>query len=233
MRLLSFPLEPATPTYGDNPPTTVRQVSSIADGAVANWFEITTINHNGTHLDAPFHFWQDGPRLTDLPLESFIYTRPLLIDLPKGDGELITAADLEPHAARFGIADLLLVRTGYGRVRADDPARYGRRAPGFHPDAADVLLAPSSALRGMAMDIPSAGSPVHGAEAIRFHQEVLGATGRGRTLVLIEDVRLDPDLRQEELGRVLALPLMLAGLDAAPCTILAEPPSGAAAADER
>ena len=222
MRLLSFPLDAETPTFLDNPPVIVRQVSSIADGAVANWFELTTINHNGTHLDAPYHFWQDGPRLTDLPLDAFVYHHPLLIDLPKQDGELITAADLAPYAARFTGSDLLLVRTGFGRIRATEPERYGRQAPGFHPNAADILLDPSSTIRAIAMDIPSASSPLHPEEGTRFHQEILGATGRGRYLILIEDVRLDPDLTAAELGRVLAVPLLLNGLDAAPCTVLAE-----------
>lgn len=223
MRLLSYSLGPETPTFLDNPPVTVRQVSSLAEGGVANWFEITTINHNGTHVDAPWHYWQEGPHLTDLPLDAFVFTRPLLLDLPKDDGELITAADLAPHGDAFAQSDLLLVRTGFARHRTSDPARYGRRAPGFHPSAADILLAPSSTLRAIGMDIPSASSPLHLDEGNAFHREVLGTSGRGRYLLLIEDVRLDPDLAQADLGRVLLVPLFLQDLDAAPCTILAEP----------
>jgi len=223
MRLLSYPLGPNTPTFLDNPPVTVRQVSSIAAGDHANWCEITTINHNGTHVDAPFHFWQEGPRLTDLPLETFVFNKPLLLDIPKSDGELITAADLAPHAGAFAESDLLLVRTGFARHRESDPSRYGRRAPGFHPSAADVLLAPTSSLRALAMDIPSASSPLHTDEGGAFHQETLGTSGRGRYILLIEDVRIDPDLTPADLGRVLVVPLFLDNLDAAPCTILAEP----------
>lgn len=223
MRLLSYSLGPSTPTFLDNPPVVVRQVSSIAEGGVANWFEITTINHNGTHLDAPWHYWQEGPHLTDLPLDAFVFSSPLLLDVPKDDGEMISAADLTPYAEEFEQADIVLIRTGFSRHRANDPIRYGRRAPGFHPDAADILLASSSKLRAVAMDFPSASSPLHLDEGNAFHQEVLGASGRGRYLLLIEDVFLDADLVQEDLRRVLVLPLFLTDLDAAPCTILAEP----------
>jgi kynurenine formamidase len=200
-----------------------RQISSIAEGGVANWFEFTTINHNGTHLDAPFHYWQDGPHLTDFPIDDFVFTSPLLVDIAKEDGEFIRAADLAPYAAGFKSADALVLRTGYAqRCRASDPQRYGRRAPGFHPDAADVLLAPGSGLRAILMDLPSASSPMHLDEGNAFHRAVLGTTGRGRTLFLVEDCRLDPDLTQAELRRVLVVPLLLDNLDAAQVTILAE-----------
>jgi len=54
--LLSYPLGPATPTYGDNPPVSFTVLSDLTQGDVANWPTFTTINHNGTHLDAPYHF---------------------------------------------------------------------------------------------------------------------------------------------------------------------------------
>ena len=72
------------------------------------------------------------------------------------------------------------------------------------------------------MDLPSASSPLHLEEGNAFHREVLGTTGRGPTLFLVEDCRLDPDLTQAELRRVLVVPLLLDNLDAAQCTILAE-----------
>ncbi len=222
IKLLSYPLGSNTPTFGENPPVTVKQLSSIAEGGVANWFEITTINHNGTHIDAPFHFWQDGPTLTDIPIHEFIFDNPLLIDIPKTDAELITRDDLRPFADAFAQADLLLIRTGFRKYRDTEPQRYGKQAPGFHSNAADVLMAESSTLRGLAMDIPSANAYMHMDEGIAFHQEVLGTTGRGSYIFLIEDVKIDHDLTQEDLKRVLVIPTWLHQMDAAPCTIIAE-----------
>lgn len=222
MRLLSYPLGTGTPVFLDNPAVKFRQVSSIAEGGVANWFEITTINHNGTHVDAPYHYWQQGPKLTDLGIDQFAFQRPLLVDMAKEDGELITAQDLQPYSSAFAQADALVLRTGFAnRYRATDPSRYGRRAPGFHPSAADVLLAPTSKLRAIIMDFPSASSPMHLDEGNAFHREVLGTTGRGRFLFLVEDARLDPDLMQGDLGRLLVVPIFLDNLDASWCTIIA------------
>jgi arylformamidase len=226
--LLSFPLGPTTPTYGDNPAVTLTSQSRIKDGGIANWVELTTINHNGTHIDAPYHFNDAGKRLTDFDINDFIFTRPVIIDIPKHDGELITASDLELQAGNIGGADLLLVRTGWAhRHRKSDPKRYGRQAPGFGTSAGYYLLEKQPGIRAIAMDLPSAASPVEGTphmEGLEFHRIVLG-TNRpaGEPFVfLIEDVRLDPDLEGQRIARVLVVPLWLENADAAPVTILAE-----------
>ena len=226
--LLSYPLGPATPTYGDNPPVVLTSQSRIKDGDVANWLELTTINHNGTHIDAPYHFNDIGKRLTDFGINDFVFTRPVLIDLPKEDGELITAADLEHYADALHGADLLLLRTGWAhKYRTSDPKRYGRQAPGFHTSAGHYLLEKQPSIRAIAMDLPSAASPVEGVpreEGREFHRIVLGThRPAGEPFVLlVEDVRLEPDLPDHRIARVLVVPLWLENADAAPVTILAE-----------
>lgn len=226
-RLLSHPLGPDTPTYGSNPPVRVTVLADMARGDVANWLEFTTVNHNGTHLDAPYHFNPKGKRLTDLDINELCFAAPRLIDLPKGDGELITAADLQPHETVLRKADLLLVRTGWANAhRAEDPTRFGLQAPGFSSSAGHYLLNETS-VGAVAMDVPSAASLVAGHannEGLEFHRIVLG-TGKDPTeryILLIEDVWLESDLGPDDLKRVLVVPLWLQGADAAPVTILAE-----------
>lgn len=46
-------------------------LSSIEDGAVCNLTAISMCAHNGTHVDAPFHFIQDGKTIDRIPLEYF------------------------------------------------------------------------------------------------------------------------------------------------------------------
>jgi len=226
-KLLSYPLGSDTPTYGSNPPVRVTVLANMTRGDVANWLEFTTINHNGTHMDAPYHFNPKGKRLTDLDVNELCFAAPRLIDLPKGDGELITAADLQPHEAVLNEADFLLVRTGWASAhRAEDPMRFGQQAPGFGSSAGRYLLNETT-VRAVAMDPPSATSPVAGHandEGLEFHRIVLG-TGRGPSeqyILLVEDVRLEPDLAADDLKRVLVVPLWLQDADAAPVTILAE-----------
>jgi arylformamidase len=222
MRFLSYQLGGDTPTFGENPPVSLEPVSLIEKGGIANWFELKTINHNGTHVEAPWHFNSQGARLTDFRPEDFVFVRPVLIDVCKTDNELITDLDLMPHAARLEHADLLLVRTGYGALcRAADPRRYGRRAPGFDVSAGRYLLQ-FPELRGIVMDIPSAGAYAHPETGYEFHRVVMGHGDPDHTLFIVEDARLDPDLRQEELSRVIVSPLLLKDADAAPATLLAE-----------
>lgn len=226
--LFSYPLGPQTPTYGDNPPVEVTPACRIVDGGVANWFTLQTINHNGTHMDAPYHFNEGGKRITDLDINELVFTRPVVLDIPKIDGELITAADFQKQREAVAQADLLLVRTGWATsYRASDPERYGRKAPGFAASAGRFLLDEFPQLRAIAMDIPSAASPENphaNEEGLEFHRIVLGTYGNphDRYILLIEDTRLESTLTTAQLARVIVAPLWLEGLDGAPATILAE-----------
>jgi len=219
MRLLSYTLSESTPTYADNPKVQIKPMSLIEEGGVANWFLVSTINHNGTHLDAPWHFNPEGAKVTDLGPEWFVYSSPVLVDVPKDDDELIYDKDLIVHENVIRHADLLLVRTGYGaRVRDSDPERYGRKAPGFHPSAARYLKQ-FTQLRAVGMDLPSAGAPNFPEEAAEFHRIALGAKEGSGFFLIIEDMRLDPDLDQSELKKVIMAPLLLENLDGAPVTV--------------
>lgn len=223
---LSYPLGPSTPTYGHNPPVQFTVCSDMSQGGVANWLEFRSVNHNGTHLDAPYHFNPRGKRVSELGPEEFVFERPGLLELPLEDGGLVTAEALSKHAGVIGTSDLLLVRTGWGeRYRASDPVRFGRRAPGFAASAGRYLLEHHPALRAIGMDLPSAASPVEGepnAEGLEFHRVVLrtGAQPQERYLLLVEDMNLEG--LSSAPRKVWILPLRLEGADAAPVTVLAE-----------
>ena len=226
-KLLSYPLGPATPTYGDNPQVRFTVLADMAQGDVANWLELTAINHSGTHIDAPYHFNPLGKRITDLTIDELDFVAPCLIDIPKNEGELVSARDLQEHSSDIKAADLLLVRTGWAAAhRASAPEHFGRQAPGFDSSAGRYLFNETS-VRALGMDIPSAASPVNGSandEGLEFHRIVLriGHDPHERYILLIEDVRLEPELDQNDLKRVLVVPLFLQDADAAPVTILAE-----------
>jgi arylformamidase len=224
MRLLSYELGRDTPTYPGNPPVELRPFTSIADGDAANQVSLTTVNHNGTHVDAPWHFDPAGRRLDELDPATFVFWRPSIIDLPKGPNELITGEDLERFAPVIAGADLLLLRTGFGaRTRASDPVAYGHSGPGFS-ESAGFFLRQFPMLRCLAMDIISAGAPAHPGEAVAFHRAALGSavTGAANPFVLLaEDCRLDADVTAGDLALVVLAPLRIAPSDGGPCTIFA------------
>lgn len=214
---LSHPFDPTTPTWLDNPPPTFESYSSIDAGDVCNQQVISTLTHNGTHVDASLHFDPLGRSITEYPPEFWCFERPTVIDVPREDGELIGSAELEPHMEALERADLAFVRTGFERHRGDRE-RYGRRAPGFGADAAPLLRS-MPRLRALGMDIPSASSPLALDEGIAFHRAILDdapGAGRGRGIVLIEDVHLE---RVASLAAVVVAPWLLRGSDGAQVTI--------------
>ncbi|MCL6658719.1 cyclase family protein [Paenibacillus amylolyticus] len=218
--LLSYPLSVNTPVYKDNPPVEIQQQSSIDQGDLYNQFIITSLDHNGTHIDGPWHFNPQGLKISEIPIDYFIFTHPTILDIPKDDDELITKADLEPYEHQIAGSDLLLIRTGFGNFRSSDSVRYSDHNPGFAADAANYLMVFDS-LRAVGMDMISSGSVIHVDEAITFHQIMLGK-GRvdGKFILLIEDMNLNHDL--SEIEKIYAVPLYIEGVDSSFSTVFTE-----------
>jgi kynurenine formamidase len=229
-QLLSYPIEDHVPAWPGNPQLRREYRSRIARGDTANTALISLFNHTGTHFDAPNHFIPEGLQVSQLPLERFIFERPLLLDIPKGPGEKVRAADLAPHEEALARSDLLLIRTGFSRYRTGDPRRYEAEGPGIGSDCAEYLVSRFSGLGALAIDFVSVGSYADRDDGNLTHRILLGGRD-GRFICPIEDVNLE-SLDPRRLKRVFALPLMVQGIDSAPVTMVAElesttPPQGA------
>jgi len=221
MRLLSHAIGPDMPVFpGAPPPRFDQRFEASRDGR--NSFLVSMTNHTGTHLDAPRHVFPSGSTIGQLPLARLMGEHPVLVDIAAvDDDDLIGEAMLAPHLGALRDADMALIRTRFGaRYRTSEPARYSSHSPGFHPSAARWVRYNCPRIRLLIMDIISAGSPTHPQEGAAFHAEALQESGR-HPVLLVEDAKLDLDLRQEDLGRVLVVPLLLAALDAAPTTVVA------------
>lgn len=55
-------------TWPDDPRVWVKRTASIEDGAPANSSHVSMSAHTGTHLDAPYHFIEDGEAIDRMPL---------------------------------------------------------------------------------------------------------------------------------------------------------------------
>ena len=67
-----------------------RRPMSIENGDICNLTELTMCAHNGTHVDAPFHFIKDGKTIDQVPLDSFV--GECFVARHEGD---VSAADAE------------------------------------------------------------------------------------------------------------------------------------------
>ncbi|HXT34038.1 MAG TPA: cyclase family protein [Chloroflexota bacterium] len=212
--LLSYTLRPGDPLPPAIPaPRLVPFLTLEHDGARVYRLEVA--NHSGTHVDAPAHVIADGLRIEEFRPEELLFRRPVVVDVQVPDGGLLEPADLHPHAAAMGGADLLLLRFGYGAVRAGDPARYSSCCPGLSVAAADHLRETCPGLRALGMDVPSIACIAQLERTMPAHHALLG--GSGRRFLIIEDMRLEMDLGA--LHAVFLAPWLVAGMDSAPCAV--------------
>lgn len=58
--------------FPGDPRPEINRVNSIDSGDICNLTSLAMCTHNGTHVDAPFHFLNDGKTLEKMPLNSFV-----------------------------------------------------------------------------------------------------------------------------------------------------------------
>ena len=204
--LLSYPIEAHMPAWPDSPQLQLEKKLQIAKGDVANTSIISLYNHVGTHYDAPNHYLASGTPIAELDLDRFIFERPLLLEIPKGAGEKVTAADLEPYAGDIARSDLLMIYTGFSRLRLENEALFERNGPGIGSDCAAWLVEHGTGLRALAVDFVSLASFSDQEGGNEAHR-ILFRGKDGRFICGIEDVNMAPVVGKT-LKRVFALPLL-------------------------
>jgi arylformamidase len=89
---ITLTISPDLPTWPGDPGIELVRVEKIEDGSNANVSRVDMGVHTGTHVDAPYHFLQDGISIDKLNLNLLI-GRAYVLHLP--DVEVITAKVLE------------------------------------------------------------------------------------------------------------------------------------------
>ncbi len=80
-------------------PSPVKEVKMrISDGDICNLTAFSMCAHNGTHVDAPFHFYKDGKGIDKVSLEKFI--GPAYVEEHNGDVTGEDAAAILERASR-------------------------------------------------------------------------------------------------------------------------------------
>ena len=171
-------------------PSPERQLMlQIADGAVCNLTAFRMCAHNGTHVDAPYHFLQEGKTIDQVALEKFVGYAYVTAH----EGE-ITAEDAENILKNARAASSEAAR----RILVKGPAVVTEAAADVFADAGLLLFGNESQTVGPE-DAP-----------MKVHLKMLGAE-----IVLLEGIRLGGV--QEGVWFLNAVPLNLGGADGAPC----------------
>ncbi|MGN0488827.1 MAG: cyclase family protein [Ruminococcus sp.] len=76
--------------YEGDPQTEIEFVRSLEDGDIYNLSKFSMCTHTGTHIDAPFHYDEDGEKIGDIRLSTF-YGKCSVISF----SDYITGEDME------------------------------------------------------------------------------------------------------------------------------------------
>lgn len=206
---LTHPLWDGQPAFPGDPPLSVRAWGDLG----SQGYNITAMSfstHQGTHLDVPYHFFDDGKTLEQVPLDRF-YGPARLVDLVPG-GALaprtpITEEMLRPHESAFQRGGRVICRTGWDR-KFGQP-EFFESYPSLTLDATRWIARHGICLLGMDTPSPSAAWN-------ECHRILLGPDAQ---IVIIESLaNLD---RLPTQFTLIALPLALVGRDGSPIRAVA------------
>lgn len=175
--------------YPGDPEPTKQMLSLMDDGELYNLSAFSMCAHNGTHIDAPFHFINEGRTVDRIPIEAFVGTAYVAEHhgtvLENDAKEIINKAKKnDPEAAK--------------RILIKGEAQVS-------PEAAKVFASSELLLLGNeSQTVGPEDAPME------VHLTLLGAD-----VVLLEGIRLCEV--PEGVYLLNAAPLNLAGADGSPC----------------
>ncbi len=143
---------PSLPGYDDV--KMFRSVNHAKFGVMTH--RIRMVMHSGTHLNAPRHLIQKGAGVGDIAMDK-LFGSGVVVSIPKGEWELVTATDLEAATPAIEPEDIVVIVTGWHKKYSDSIEYFGH-APGLAKDAADWLVAKGVKLVGV--DTPQVDHPL-------------------------------------------------------------------------
>ncbi len=218
MIFLSYILDEETPTYGNRSRFAIEKISSINNGDVANSSHIYTTAHIGTHLDMPFHFYENGQTIADFDPSFWTFTGVLFFEIEPKDliikDEILEILNCVSDKEKYTI---LLIKTGACHIRKK--RKFWEENYGFSPEIADYLKNYFPNIRVFGFDSISVSS---------FAARKIGREAHKRFLdphdpiLLLEDMDLTQIDGSFRISRVIVCPLRIANCDGLPCTVFAE-----------
>lgn len=134
---------------GDTP-FNLKPTGNIADGNTVNITTLTISAHTGTHVDAPYHFTDDGVTMEKVELSAY-WGPAQVVTVSKESGPLFPS-DFSGY--ELGLAPRLLVKSSASTA---DPRVFHEDFVYLHPELADLLGEKGVVLYGA--DAPSMDNP--------------------------------------------------------------------------
>lgn len=216
-KYLSHILDNNTPTYGNAYSIDIKRTHSISKGDVANESMITTTTHIGTHIDLPYHFFEEGKTIESYEASYWVFDDPLVVELEMD--ELIIGKSLIHTLQKYQhlkAIDLLIVKTGMEEYRGREA--YWKNNPGFDPALYSELMQLFPRLRAFGFDSISLTAYAYPDIGRKAHRAFLNPD---QPLLVIEDMHLN-GISEEDISKVIVSPMRIAKCDGMPCTVIAE-----------
>lgn len=214
MIFLSYILDQNTPTYGNRNSFEITKKSDMSKGDVANDSYISTTVHIGTHVDMPFHFYENGQSIEYFDADFWMFENVLVVEVEPKDivikDELIEKLE---HVEDTGY-EILIVKTGMCESR--DLEIYWEKNYGFHPDIYDLLNSKFPDIRVFGFDSISVSSFQKRDVGREAHKRFLNPK---KPILLLEDMDLRYINEKSGISKVIVSPLRISNCDGIPCTV--------------
>ena len=215
---LSHILNERTPTYGGRNIFKAIKKADISKGDIANDTSIETTVHIGTHIDMPYHFYNDGQTVEDFDIDFFESENILYLNMQPQNliiyKELVSFLEKVENKESY---ELLIVKTGICHKR--DEKEFYASNYGFHPDLAPYLRENFKKIRIFGFDSISVSSFRHRELGRKAHYAFLNPDF---PILLLEDMDLRQLTTSSKIQKMTIAPLRIARCDGLPCTVIAE-----------
>ncbi|MBO5715873.1 MAG: cyclase family protein [Clostridia bacterium] len=94
--------------YEGDPAPKANRIINMEDGGVYNLSALSLCAHNGTHVDAPLHFFKDGKSIDEMALENFV--GECFVAEHNGDVSATNAREILEKAIKSGADKRILIK---------------------------------------------------------------------------------------------------------------------------
>lgn len=203
---LSMEIYHGAPTFTFDPKCAVI-VHNTVESIGYNITQISMSTHQGTHLDAPYHFLNDGITVDKLPLENCI-GKASKVDLThKKPKEPISVEDFLPFEEKIVKGSKVVYQTGWDKIFPDKS--YFSDFPYLSKELADWFASKEIALLGMDTPTPN---PI---DWMYVHHSLFG-----KGIIIVEGLANLEKISKEEFF-LFAAPLAIKGRDGSPVRAVA------------
>ncbi|MEA2019607.1 MAG: cyclase family protein [Campylobacterota bacterium] len=215
---LSYILDENTPTYGNRNKFKQIKKSDISNGDVANDTSIDTTVHIGTHIDMPYHFFEDGQTIENFDADFFNFKNILFVEISPESliikNEVIEQLDIIKDKNKY---EILIIKTGICNKR--NTKEFWESNYGFDPSLAEYLRESFPNIRVLGFDSISVSSFAHRMIGREAHKVFLNPS---KPILLLEDMDLSQLDKDVDIKKLTIAPLRISKCDGLPCTVIAE-----------